>query len=103
MRISSVGVANSLTDLDEVRVPLIINTRTETDGSKKYHGFVPGIMMPDVIGTDIEEVKKELDVKAKEKIKEMLKDSTPFPFFPDEQHIYEDFDDVEYIKFYKLK
>ena len=33
----------------------------------------------------------------------MLKDSTPFPFFPDEQHIYEDFDNVEYIKFYKLK
>ena len=65
MRTSNFGQTNALTDLDEVVVPLVVNTNKEKDGTMTYHGFVPGIMIEDVVDTDLETVKSALDVKIK--------------------------------------
>ena len=103
MRTSNFGQTNAFTDLDEVVVPLVVNTRKDKDGKLTYHGFVPGIMVEDVVDTDLETVKSALDTKIKKVIGNMINDNIPFPFFPDKDQIIKDYKDVVFIKLLKIK
>lgn len=103
MRTSNFGQTNALTDLDEVVVPLVVNKRKDKDGTLTYHGFVPGIMVEDVVDTDLETVKSALDTKFKKVIGNMINNNIPFPFFPDKDQIIKDYKDVVFIKLLKIK
>ena len=103
MRTSNFGQTNALTDLDEVVVPLVVNTSKEKDGTMTYHGFVPGIMIEDVVATDLETVKSALDIKIKKVINNMIDKNIPLPFFPDKDQIIKDYKDVVFIKLLKIK
>ena len=102
MRESAYGLANSLIASKEVKAPLVILKKME-DNTVKYIGFVPGLIMNNVEGSDIELVKTNLTKQTKNFINKMLKDNTPFPFFPTKEEILQDYPDTAYLKFIKIK
>ena len=103
MRITSYGLADAMIASKEVKAPLVIIKRTDDGGNVTYAGFVPGFVANDIIDENIEIVKTNLEKFAKERILEMLNSNKPFPFFPTKEEILNDFENVEYIKFIKLK
>lgn len=102
MRETAYGLANSLIASKEVKAPLVILKKT-IDNTTKYIGFVPGLLMDNIENTDIETVKTKLSKCTKSYINNMLKENTPFPFFPTKEEIMEDFPDTVYLKFIKIK
>lgn len=101
MKRTIIAQSNAL-DLDQLKAPLVIR-KTEKDGEIKYHGFVPGINKPDIVGSNLLIVKLKLNSEAKKTISNMIRNNKPFPFFPDKEAITRDFENVVYIKFLKLK
>lgn len=102
MRTTSYGIANSMIASKELKAPLVIVKKID-GGNVKYCGFIPGINENDIISSNIETVKIELNKFAKEKFLDMLNSNKPFPFFPTKEEIMNNFENVEYIKFLKLK
>ena len=102
MRDSAYGLANSLIASKEVKAPLVIVKKT-IDNTTKYIGFVPGLLMDNIEGVDVETVKTKLTKNTKSHINNMLKENTPFPFFPTKEEIMEDFPETVYLKFVKIK
>ena len=78
-------------------VPLVFMKKNE-NGSVVYRGFVPGIVMKDVISTDLEECKQILLDKAKDKLKAKIQLASPMPYFPENEEILKGYDDVCFIK-----
>lgn len=92
------GVVSSLDENGEVKLPLVICKE-----KGKFVGFVPGFVMNSFIESDIEVCKTKLKEFVKNEVTKMVKEKTPFPFFPNEEEIFEDFKDVKYLEFIKLK
>ena len=69
-------------------VPLVFMKKTQ-DGNVVYRGFVPGIVMKDVISSDLEECKQLLLEKAKDKLKAKIQLASPMPYFPENEEILE--------------
>ena len=90
---------------DTVKIPLVIcDERNEKAGA--FCGFVPGLVMKDISSKYLESCKKRLLAVVKVKVLNMIKNGEPFPFFPDEKEIREDFKnvvDINYIKLHKNK
>ena len=82
----------------DIKLPFVVRYR-KIDGKMVYTGFVPGITPVDVIADNGEECKQKLIEKTTEVIKKMLKEKAPFPFFPTEKELMEDFDDIYSITF----
>lgn len=78
-------------------VPLVFMKKTQ-DGNVVYRGFVPGIVMKDVISSDLEECKQLLLEKAKDKLKAKIQLASPMPYFPENEEILKGYDDVCLIK-----
>ena len=78
-------------------VPLVFMKKTQ-DGNVVYRGFVPGIVMKDVISSDLEECKQLLVEKAKDKLKAKIQLASPMPYFPENEEILKGYDDVCLIK-----
>ena len=59
--------------------------------------------MTSFVERDIEICKTKLKEFAKNEISKMAKEKQPFPFFPSEEEIFADFNDVKYLEFIKIK
>lgn len=102
MRETAHGLANSLLASKEVKAPLVVVKKVDKN-EVKYVGFVPGLLMQDIENKDMEVVKEKLTESAKSFISKMLKEDTPFPFFPSKDEIMVDYPDTVFIKYIKIK
>ena len=82
-------------------LPMVIRKR-KIDEQVKYTGFVPGFFGKDVIEDNLDKCKQILFEKTKEKVLNMLKLNSPFPFFPKKEELLQDFDDIVNITFIKV-
>ena len=81
-------------DVDgKISIPLVI---TKENG--EYHGFVPGIVMNDIVCKDILECQNKLKEFVKNYVLEARKNNSPYPFFPTNEEIKADFGKVVMIK-----
>lgn len=78
---------------EKISIPLVF---TREDG--KIHGFVPGIVMKDIVCEDIAECEKLLKEHVKTFVKSANVNSIEFPYFPSNEHIKRDFKNVVLIK-----
>ena len=83
---------------DKVSIPLVF---TKENGL--YHGFVPGILMKDIIDATLDACSKNLLEFIKEDIKNKIRNKFPFPYFPTNEEIKADFDNVVLIKRISVK
>ena len=74
---------------DFVLIPLVFTLENE-----KYHGFVPGFVMRDIISSDLNECKKMLTNYVKTEAKKMIEENIDFPYFPEDGEIKADFKNV---------
>lgn len=74
---------------DFVLIPLVFILENE-----KYHGFVPGFVMRDIISSDLNECKKMLTNYVKTEAKKMIEENIDFPYFPEDGEIKADFKNV---------
>ncbi len=72
-----------------INIPLVF---TKEKGS--IHGFVPGFSIKDVIATNLQDCKKLLNLYVKEEVLKRIENQDSFPFFPSDDEIYNDFDNV---------
>ena len=77
----------------KVSIPLVF---TKEEG--KIHGFVPGIVMSDIVEDNIELCQKKLLNFVKVDVKNKKDANAPFPFFPTNEQIKKDFKHVVLIK-----
>ena len=96
------GAVDSLAISDEINIPLVIIYNKKLD-KKTYHGFVPGLTKNDVVDENVELCKNKLKEVAKEIIVKHKKNNLPFPYFPSKDEILQDFQNVCYLSFIKLK
>ena len=80
-------------DDGKISIPMVI-----TKEGKEYHGFVPGIVMQDIVNKEIDACKAELDSFTKKRVKNMIVKKVSFPNFPTNQQIKENFEGVVLIK-----
>ena len=80
-----------------ISVPLVI-TRHKDGDNVSYKGFVPGIIMRDIISSDLDECKAKLMEKAQDKLTVKVQLKSQMPFFPSNEEIKIDFDNVCLIK-----
>ncbi len=78
---------------DKISIPLVV-TKEKND----FHGFVPGIVMTDIIDKNLDTCKQRLIDYIKTVVKNMIKNKKSFPYFPDNETIKKDFDGVVLIK-----
>ena len=83
--------------LETVSVPLCIKKQKENDGVT-YIGFIPGIIMRDVTSTSLDDCKEKLLETAKDKLREKASLSGRMPYFPTNDEILQDFDNICLIK-----
>lgn len=83
--------------METVSVPLCIKKQKDSDGVV-YVGFIPGIIMRDVQSGDLEDCKEKLLAKAKDKLREKASLSGKMPYFPTNDEIVKDFDNIVVIK-----
>lgn len=102
MRATSFGKIDTLKEYGELKVPMVIISETK-NGVTSYIGFVPGIELNKITSLSIDICKKTLLKETEEKVKNMIKNEIPFPFFPTKEEILEDYKNVCYIKFVNIK
>lgn len=78
---------------EPISIPLVF---TKEDGM--FHGFTPGIKIKDVVSFGIESCYKDLTIKIKTIILQKIKNKEQLPFFPNDDEIKNDFDNVILIK-----
>ncbi|MBQ3495011.1 MAG: hypothetical protein IJA69_06300 [Clostridia bacterium] len=83
--------------METVSVPLCIKKQKNSDGVV-YVGFIPGIIMRDIQSGDLEDCKEKLLAKAKDKLREKASLSGKMPYFPTNDEIVKDFDNIVVIK-----
>ena len=84
-----------------ISVPMVFVKKVE-NGEKFYHGFVPGIMMKNVISKNLEECQQQLLPLIQEKLKTKIQLKGTMPYFPTNEEIIKDFDNVSCIKRFKI-
>ena len=102
VRISSFGKIDTLSLTGEISMPLII-LKQPTERSFKYVGFIPAITASDLTDNNLEGCKKKLKQEANKILKNMAKNNTEFPFFPNKEEILQTYKNVEEIYFLKIK
>ena len=89
--------ATSVVD-GKVSIPLVFTL----EGSE-YHGFVPGIVMKDIVSSNLEECQNLLVAFIKKTVKSMIDNKQPFPFFPTNEEIKKDYVKTVLIKRFSVK
>ncbi len=101
VKITKLFVPDAMQEQKELFVPLVI-TKVTDDVMEVYHGFVPGLTKEDCVSMSQKTCMKLLKEDVEKLIDKYLEEGLPFPFFPTEEEIYNDFDDVCEIKMIKL-
>ncbi len=81
-----------------INVPMVV-LEYKAKNKNVYAGFVPGLTKKDVLTTDYEECKQELQKLTLQLVKEV----ETMPFFPTQDEILEDFENVKAIMFLQIK
>lgn len=102
MRQTSSGQTDALAISGELFVPLVI-LKNENKNITHYIGFIPGILMKNISADTLEDCKAKLKNYLVLKLKDMVKNNEPFPFFPTKEEIYKDYDNIEHLEFVKIK
>ena len=84
-----------------INVPMVFVKKIE-NGEKYYHGFVPGIMMKNIISKSLEDCQQKLLPLIQEKLKTKIQLKSTLPYFPTNEEIVKDFDNVVCIKRFKI-
>ncbi len=103
MRETSYGKIDALAETGELSVPLVVLKNDIKNSSSRFIGFIPGFLMKNIISNEKEECMLKLKTFLKKKLKVMMKNNEPFPFFPSKQEILKEYDNVELIEFIKIK
>ena len=80
-----------------ISIPLVFK-KTKQDDEIIYTGFVPGIIMRDVICNNLDECKQKLLPIIEDKLKTKVQLQSQMPFFPTNEEILQDFQNVCMIK-----
>ncbi len=99
---TSYNRVDTLKEFNELKLPMVIISETENNVTT-YIGFVPGIELKKITSLSVDTCKSNLLKETKSKVKEMIENDLPFPFFPTKEEIMEDFENVCYIKFLNIK
>ena len=98
MTITAHGRIDALKQSGVLFVPLTILKQSINE----YVGFIPGILMSNITAKTEEECLMLLKGFFKEKLKNMVKNKEPFPFFPDKKEIYVDYKNVCKVELVKI-
>ena len=93
---------DSLFNNGEVKIPLVYIKKNDEYG-ERFVGFIPGFVMKNITAHSIEECKKELVSYLKQRLHAMITNKVDIPFFPDEEEIRQDYDDVYLVEFIKIR
>lgn len=74
-------------------VPMVI-AKKNNNGKTEIIGFVPGLLMNNIKANSVEEVEEKLSDFTKLEIKRMFEQNENFPFFPTDDSIQNDYDNV---------
>ena len=80
-----------------ISVPLVF-LKTKDGDKILYRGFIPGIVMKDVIDESLDTCKELLTEKAKEKLKAKVQLASQMPYFPSNEEVLKGYDNVCLIK-----
>ena len=100
-KISSNFKVDALSITGEIRIPLVILKKINKLETV-YHGFIPGLTAKDITTKTQKECEQCLNALAKQLIEKYAKEKREFPFFPSEQEIRGDFNNVVKINYIKL-
>ena len=89
-------------DEKKVEQPIVIPF-VVTHENNEYHGFVPGILMQDIICSTKEECIEKLKPFVKKYVIDTKNKQLDFPFFPTNEQIKQDFKNVVLIKRVSVK
>ena len=84
-----------------IKLPFVIRQR-KIEEELVFTGFIPGLTKRDVVSKDFEECKKTLIDTYLPVIEKMIKENSPFPFFPTAEELKADFDDIYAITFISI-
>lgn len=98
--ITSFGRADSLAS-GEVMIPLVV-LKNPNGTNAAFSGFIPGFVMKNIVEASPEECLSKLKSYLTQKLKIMLENNEPFPFFPTRAEIMREFDGVHSIDFIKI-
>lgn len=87
---------------NEVTVPCVVLRKKNEANQEVFVGFVPGLVNVNVVEQSQEECLKKLFGKAKDELKSIVKNKQAMPFFPTEQEVRQDFENVCEIKFIRI-
>jgi len=98
MTITSHGRIDALKQSGKLFVPLTIIKQSTCE----YIGFIPGILMSNITAKTEQECLTILKNFMHQKLKAMMQNKEPFPFFPDKKEIYEDYKNVCRVELVKI-
>lgn len=84
-----------------VKLPLVI-TKKQENKKIEYYGFIPGLTQNDVVCVNIDECERKLKDTAVELVKKIIKNNANLPYFPDENEIKQDFEDIALLKYIRI-
>jgi len=87
---------------NEVTVPCVVLKKKNDSNQDVFVGFVPGLANIKVVENTQEVCMKNLFAKAKDQLKSIVKNGEAMPFFPTEQEVKQDFENVCDIKFIRI-
>ena len=103
VRITANGRVDALNINGVLMAPMVVIRQESTDGKNHYAGFVPGIIMKNVVAGTERECMENLKETFSHIVKDMYKKKVPFPFFPTKEEIYKDYQDVKSIAYIKIR
>lgn len=101
MQTSPYGKIDALAQTGKLSIPLVVLKNTTQNSS--YIGFIPGFLMKNISAQTPKQCIEKLKEYLNTKLKTMIKQNEPFPFFPTEEEIKKDWENVEKIEFVCVK
>ena len=102
VKITTFGKLDALSTCGELRAPMVVLCEKDDDGKKAYIGFVPGILMDNVVSSSKEDCKAKLKEQTMNVLGLKKKKKSEFPFFPNKEEIMQDFENVADVSFIKI-
>lgn len=94
-KVTNYGIVDSLAIEGFLKVPMVILKSMDIKNKTEvYEGFVPGLLFKLVRAKSLDECELLLKKTTISHIKKMVKENSPFPFFPDRHEIETDFNGV---------
>ena len=103
MRETSLFKADAMNENGEINIPLVILKSERENSLLPYVGFIPGFFMKNINSATIEDCKFKLKEYLVQKIKILIKNDEPFPFFPTKEEIIKEYENIASIDYIKIK